>query len=75
MEKQQLLLLKSGLLCRGVRVDPEARRALTREYPQFFDKGFIDAANMSVCGMNVCVSAGEKFTFSSPYLLEHDDGG
>lgn len=75
MEKQQLLLLKSGLLCRGVRVDNSARKSLMREYPQFFDKGFIDAANMSVCGMNVCVSAGEKFTFSSPYLLEHDDGG
>ncbi len=75
MDKKQLLILKSGLLCRGIRVSGPARAALIKEYPHFFDKGFIDAANISVCGMNVCVSAGEKFTLTSPFLLEYDQNG
>lgn len=75
MDKKELLRFKAGLLCLGVRVDGEARAKLAEEYPNFFDRGFIDAANMNVCGSNICVSAGESFTKNSPYELFYGESG
>jgi len=75
MERKNLLRLKAGLLCLGVRVDEAARCALLKDYPRFFDGGFVDAANIRAAGMNICVSAGEKFARSSPYLLTHGENG
>lgn len=75
MKYEEFLRLKAGLLCLGVRVDEYSKAALMREYPRFFDRGFIDAANMNVSGSNICVSAGEEFNARSPYsLVKKEDG-
>ena len=75
MNKKDFLRFKAGLLCLGVRVSGDAGDALIKEYPNFFDRGFVDAANMNICGSNICVSASESFTKNSPYELIHDENG
>ncbi len=74
MKRNDFIRLKAGLLCRGLKTTPQAREALMQDYPHFFDKGFIDAANLNINGSNICVSTNEKFTLSSPYTLFYDDG-
>ncbi|MDD4125288.1 MAG: hypothetical protein PHW77_06170 [Eubacteriales bacterium] len=74
MKRNDFIRLKAGLLCRGIKTTSEAKEALMREYPHFFDKGFIDAANMNICGSNLSVSANEKFTLNSPYTLLYENG-
>ncbi|MFA6730601.1 MAG: radical SAM protein [Eubacteriales bacterium] len=74
MKRNELILLKANLLCRGLRASPAAKAALLRDYPHFFDKGFIDAANLNILGSNLCVSTNEKFTLNSPYTLFYRGG-
>ena len=74
MKRNDFIHLKAGLLCKGVKTNPEARGALLKDYPHFFDKGFIDAANINIYGSNICVNANENFTKNSPYTLFYEAG-
>ncbi|MGI6716516.1 MAG: radical SAM protein [Eubacteriales bacterium] len=74
MKRKDFIRLKAGLLCQGVKTTPESREAMVREYPNFFDKGLIDAANINIYGSNLCVNANENFAKNSPYTLVYEEG-
>lgn len=73
MNTQDEIKIKADLLIKGVMVDNEAKVKLLKEYPDFFDKGFIHAVNISFSNTNVNVSVAENFSKKSPYLLYEKD--
>ena len=75
MTRIDFLYFKAGLLCYGASLSESARKALEHEYPEFFEKGFIDAVNMNVLSSNICVSIAEDFSEKSQFVLEKDDKG
>ena len=70
-----IIRLKAELLCYGMTVDKDSREALFKEYPHFFDKGFIDAVNLKVEGATACVSIAEEYSTRSPYVLKKEENG
>ena len=75
MTRIDFLYFKAGLLCYGASLSESARKALEHEYPEFFEKGFIDAVNMNVLNSNICVSIAEDFSEKSQFTLEKDNAG
>lgn len=73
--KTDLVRLKAGLLCYGARVERETAILLEREYPHFFDKGFVHAVNIHLYDANINISVAEEFSSESPYLLQRRDDG
>ncbi len=56
-------------MCLGMSVHSDTREALEKEYPHFYNKGFIDAVNLKVEGATACVSIAEEYSTRSPYVL------
>lgn len=75
MTREKFLKLKAELLCHGAALEKETREFLEKEHPNYFEKGFIDAVNMNVCGSNICVSIAENFSEDSDLVMRHDGGG
>ena len=65
-----IITLKAELLCFGMAVHPDTKESLEKEYPHFFDKGFIDAVNLKINNSNICVSIAEDYSTRSPYVLK-----
>ena len=74
MKIEDEIIIKSELLIDGVYVEEKAKRELLELYPDFFDKGFIHAVNISFGNTNVNVSVAENFSNKSPYALYEKDG-
>lgn len=72
--KKDIVKLKAGLLCLGARVERETAGELEREYPHFFDKGFIHAVNIHLYDSNINISVAEEFSTESPYLITKRNG-
>ena len=62
MKRKEFLRLKAGLLCSGMKLTPDAKEELSKEYPHFFVKGFVHATNMSIFGSNLCVSVADGYS-------------
>ena len=75
MKRKDFLRLKAGLLCSGMKLTPEAKEELLREYPHFFVKGFVHATNMSIFGSNLCVSIADGYSSESEYTLYKSENG
>lgn len=75
MIRKDFLRMKAGLLCEGVKITPEAKAELSREYPHFFVKGFVHATNMSIFGSNLCVSVADGYSTNSEYTLCKSENG
>ena len=75
MTREKFIKLKAELLCYGAALEKESRSVLEAEHPNYFEKGFIDAVNMNVCGSNICVSIAENFSEESKLLLRRDRDG
>ncbi|MBO4330971.1 MAG: hypothetical protein J5827_02735 [Oscillospiraceae bacterium] len=75
MTKKGVLSLKAGLLCLGAKVDGDTASELLREYPHFFDKGFIHAVNIRLRESNINISVAERFAADSPYSIVKESGG
>ncbi len=69
-----LVKIKAELLCKGVCIAENTRDELFKEYPHFFEKGFVDAVNAKIGGSNVCISIAEAYSEKSPFVLEKMQG-
>ncbi|MBR6765237.1 MAG: hypothetical protein IKM06_02005 [Clostridia bacterium] len=69
-----IIRLKAELLCLGMSVHPDTKAVLQKEYPHFYNKGFIDAVNLKVENATACVSIAEEYSLRSPYVLRKIDG-
>ena len=75
MTRNIFLDLKAKLLCYGAALEKDAKEALLKEHPNYFEKGFIDAVNMNINNSNICVSIAENFSEGSELILRHDKNG
>jgi hypothetical protein len=74
MNRNEILLLKTELLCAGIRITPNAVDPLRLKNRYIFEKGFIHAAHFTINEtiINTCVS--ETFCEKSPYYINYDNG-
>lgn len=73
MKRADFLKLKADLLCYGMKIEEDAKAHLEKEYPHFFEKGFIHATNISIYGSNMCVGTADAFSAYSKYTLYRDE--
>ncbi len=75
LSREQYISLKARLLCCGITIDESIVPGLLKEYPDFFDKGFINAVNLHINDSNLSVSVAERFSAASDIVLKKDSGG
>lgn len=74
MKQEDFILRKAELLCYGFKTEESAKERLRKEHDEFFEKGFIDAVNLTLGGHNICANAAEDFSARSPYTLIYENG-
>ncbi len=70
---QEILPIKAGLLCRGVRVNSDTYLQLTQK-PYLIEKGFVHSPNILLSGIPVNACINEGFCGDSPYSILGEDG-
>ncbi|MCH5273608.1 MAG: hypothetical protein J1E35_08030 [Lachnospiraceae bacterium] len=74
MKQEDFILRKAELLCYGFKTDETVKEQLRKEHDEFFEKGFIDAVNLTLGGHNICANVAEEFSARSPYSLIYENG-
>ncbi len=72
LSQEEILNIKSYLLCYGLAIDDDAFDYVVAEKPYIKDKGFVHAFNINICGRNTCVSTAEKFSGNSQFCLNYN---
>lgn len=72
LSQEEILKIKSYLLCYGLAIDDKARDFISLNKPYVKDKGFVHAFNLSVFGRNTCVSTAEMFSSDSQFFLNYN---
>ncbi len=72
LSHEEILKIKSYLLCYGLAIDEDAFDYVVAEKPYIKDKGFVHAFNINICGRNTCVSTAEKFSGNSQFCLNYN---
>lgn len=68
---EEIIPIKAGLLCRGVKVDPDCYQQLSKA-PYLLEKGFVHSPNILLGGIPVNACINEGFCESSPYSIVCD---